>query len=505
MNNKIVYCLFFLSIMIYLKPMKQKSLKKNAVLNLIKTFMSLIFPLITFPYVSRILSPDGIGRINFVNNILSYFTMLALMGITTYGAREVATRRENQTELNKFFTEITIINIFSTLISFTIFLILVFTIPRFKVEQNLLLMGSISIFFTTFGIGWFFSGIEEYEYITIRTILFQIISILLLFLFVKTKNDLTRYFLIGILSSTGSNILNLFYSRKFVHLSFKQKLEIKKHLKPIIALFGIILITSVYNVLDTTMLGFLSTDEEIGYYTAATKINRIVLMVVSSISAVIFPRLSLYASKNQNDEFLTLTKKCFSIITGISLPCIFGLNILAEPITLRFCGNDFISCIPLMKLMNPIIMIVGLSNFIGAQVFIPLNKEKLTIISVSMGATINFILNFILIPKYQSFGAGIATLTAESTVFIFEFILSRKYVKFTIFNKEIIGYIINTLIMSIIVYFSNLYLPENNFSFIISIILGMISYYIGLILLKNEFIVIINKYLLCKITGKTNE
>ena len=475
--------------------MKQKSLKFNAFLNVLRTLMSIIFPIITFPYASRILLPEGIGKVNYVNSIVSYFTMLAGLGIGTYAMRETAKLRDNQTELNKFYSEILCLNLISTLISYILFFIIIFIIPYFKDYRTMLIISSITIFFTTIGIGWFYAGIEEYTYITIRTIIFQIISIVLLYSLVKTKDDLLIYLIIGIISSVGSN---LFYSRKFIKVSLA-KPNFAKHLKPSLLLFSITVIASIYSMLDTTMLGSLSTNEQVGFYTAATKINKMVLTLVTSISAVIFPRLSYYANNELQEDFKKLVNKSFSFLLCISIPATVGLNLLCEPIMLLFSGKEFIPAIPVMKLMNPIIIIIALSNLIGTQIFIPLKKEKTTIRAVSIGASINFILNFILIKHLQAYGAAIASLTAECIVLLHQIICARQYFSFKDELKNFIQYIVATIIMCIPVLLFRYYIKNLYIQLMICIFSGAFFYYITLLLFKNSLVQsvtnqIINKF-----------
>ncbi|WP_407425086.1 flippase, partial [Treponema sp.] len=338
---------------------QEKSLKKNAALNVIKNIMSIIFPIITFPYASRILLPDGMGQINFANSIVSYFSMLAGLGIGTYGCREVARLRDKTDELNKFCSEALLINLISTAAAYILLIIAVIIIPFLHNYSLLIFISSLNIFLLTVGIGWVYGGLEEYGYITVRTIMFQFVSIILIFTLVKTKADIYRYMLISVISAAGSNILNIIHSRKFIKLKLiDKKLELKKHISPIFKLFSITIFVSVYNILDTTMLGFLSDDKQVGFYSAATKINRMVLTLITAFSAVMFPRLAYYANNSKKEELKLLIQKNLTIIIYLSLPMIVGLNILSTPIILLFCGEKFISAVPVMKIMNPIIFII---------------------------------------------------------------------------------------------------------------------------------------------------
>jgi len=469
---------------------QEKSLKKNAVLNIIRNIMSIIFPIITFPYASRILLPDGIGKVSFANSIISYFSMLAGLGIGTYGCREVAKLRDKQNELNKFCSETLLINLTSTSAAYILLIGAIIAIPALHNYRLLIIIASLNIFLSTIGIGWVYGGLEEYEYITIRTIIFQIISIILIFALVRTKDDILIYIFISVISAAGSNILNLIHSRKFLKLKLIDKnLELKKHIAPIFKLFSITVFMSVYNILDTTMLGFLSTDEQVGFYSAATKINRMVLTLVTAISAVMFPRLSYYANNSREEDFQKLIQKNLSIIICISLPMVIGLNILSAPVILLFSGEKYIPAIPVMQLMNPIILILSLSNFIGSQVFIPLNKEKLTIRAVTIAALVNFTLNFLLIPKYNAYGAAIATVTAEVCVCILQIFAARKYINLKQMLKELLKYSLATLVMGIFVFLISSHINNEFANVLLCSSLGAFIYAIILFVLKDELFI----------------
>lgn len=468
---------------------QEKSLKKNAILNIIRNIMSIIFPIITFPYASRILLPDGMGKISFANSIISYFSMLAGLGIGTYGCREVAKLRDKKNELNQFCSEALLINLISTAIAYILLFIAVIAIPPLHNYRLLIIIASLNIFLSTIGIGWVYGGLEEYEYITIRTIIFQIISIILIFTLVRSKDDIFIYVFISVVSTAGSNILNIIHSRKFLQLKlFSKKLELKKHISPIFRLFSISIFISVYNILDTTMLGFLSNDTQVGFYSAATKINRMVLTLITAISTVMFPRLAYYANNSRQEDFQKLIQKNFSIIICLSLPIVIGLNILSTPIVLLFSGENYYPAIPVMKLMNPIILILSISNFIGSQIFIPLNKENLTIRAASIAAFINFSLNFLLIPKYNAYGAAIATVTAEVCVCILQIFAARNYIDIKKMLKDLLKYSIATTIMGIFVFIITNLINNKFANVLLCSFTGAVIYALILLILKDELI-----------------
>ena len=474
--------------------MKNKSLKKNAALNMVKTIMGLIFPLITFPYASRILQPSGLGKVNFAHSIISYFSMIAALGINTYAVREAAKLREDKAALTKFVKEILTINMTSTVIAYLLLSFTILFVPYFSEYRVLLVVCSGTILFTTLGMDWLYTALEEFSYITIRSILFQFLSLILLFVFVHTQEDYLKYASISVISSVGSNICNFIHARKYISITEKIKKTLCHHLKPIFTLFAMSVAVSIYTALDTTMLGFIAGDEQVGFYTAATKINKIVLAVITAASAVLLPRLSYYISQHENEQFFNLSAKALNLIILLSLPCAVGLSLVARPVVLLLSGVSYESAIPVMQIMNPIIVAISLSGLIGIQIFMPLGKEKLTLVSVILGAVINFTLNLILIPKHGALGAGVATICAESSVTLFQLILVRKYFEW----KRIVPHVIQCIFACIIMTLCILFLEKIQMNMILQLVLTVI---IGAFVYGTVLIVFHNKFILSIIKG----
>lgn len=467
--------------------MAEKSIKKNAIYSSIRAIMTFVFPLITFPYASRILMPEGIGRVNFANSIVSYFTMLAGLGIGAYATRGAARVRQDKTQLSKFAKEVFCINLVSTLISYSLFFIALFFIPKFSEYRSLLLVCSTTVIFTTLGMDWLYTALEEFRYITIRSIFFQCVSLIFLFLFVHTKEDYIRYAFFGIISSVGSNICNFIYARKFINFNIKVKLEIKPHLKPIFTFFGMSLITSVYTMLDSTMLGFLSGDIEVGYYSAATKLNKMVLGILIAVTSVLLPRLSLYAEKKDATSFDLLVEKAFCVITLLGLPCTVGLILLAKPLVLLFSGNEYLPAVLPMQVISPIILIISIASLTGTQILPAVNKEKIALISYCLGAAINVTINYLLIPQYGALGAAIGTVGAETAVTTFQLIiLGKSILRRSIFVNSLQSFIA-TAGMGIVVYFIITYIQNILLQIGLGVIFGICVYSIVLFLLRNKY------------------
>lgn len=393
--------------------MKMNSIRTNALLNIIYTISNIIFPMITFPYVSRILQADGMGKVSFFTAMANYAIMIASLGVSTYGIRATANARKNRYELSKVTTELLLINFVATTAVIILVVASIPLVPRFQSEKLLLLINCSLVFCSSFSLNWFYSGLEQYSYITKRSIAFKFVSLILVFLFVHTKSDYNKYAAITAFSSIGSYFVNLWHTREFVSIKQIKTIELKKHLKPMLMLFASILAVNVYTNLDTVMLGFISGDREVGLYTMAAKVKWLLLSVVNAISAVLLPRLSYYLSENRIDEFHKILKKSFSIILMISIPLAVFFIFEAKDSVVILGGEDYVDATLCMQIIMPILLISGFSNITGNQILIPMGKDSCFMKAVAMGAIVDLLLNIILMPKFASVGAAIATLIAE--------------------------------------------------------------------------------------------
>lgn len=466
--------------------MKNSSLKKNAILNVVKTSMGLLFPLMTFPYVSRVLGPAGLGKIYFSQSVISYFSMVAALGITTYGVREASKLRTNKELLTSFVKELLLINVLSTIIAYILLFICIIIVPKFSEYRILLAVCSGSILFVTIGVEWLYTALEEFSYITFRSIIFQIISLILLFTLVHEENDYLKYAAIGVVSSVGSNLCNFVHMRKYIYIGQRKKIELRKHIKPIFTFFAMTVAVSIYTALDTTMLGFISGDEQVGFYSAATRINKLVLSLITAMIAVLLPRLSLYISQNNKEQFSKISGVALDFVFVISLPCVIGLSIIAKPVMLLLSGSAYINAIPTMRIMNPIIFLISLSNLIGMQMFMPLGRERVTLVTVILGAIVNCFMNMIFIPQYGAYGAGIGTVCAESSVTIFQLIIARKYFIWKNHLRHFLQCIFACLFMSLIIFFISKIEINLVLKLIIEIVAGVLSYSLFLVIVRNE-------------------
>ena len=398
--------------------MRQKSVTFNLMMNGIKTLMSVLFPLITFPYASRILGADGIGKVNYANSIISYFLLIAGLGISTYAVREGARIRDNQEKFNKFVKEIFHINLFTTAVAYVMLLVFLL-FPVLQGYKQLILIFSFSIVFTTIGMEWLFTIEEEYAYITKRAILFQFISLILLFVFVREREDYPWYAALTVISAGGSALMNFWYSRKFVDWrKCVCRYEYRKHFKPIIIIFGTSLATSLYMNMDTTMLGALKGDTAVGVYTAATKINLVINTLIGTISATILPRVSFYIGNGKKQEYEGLMKASMDVLLMVAIPAAIGMICTSDISILLFSGKEFLGGVVAANILAAKVVIGAINRILAYQVCIPYKKDKEVLISTICGAIFNLFANLCLIEWISVTGAAIATLMSEMVVFI---------------------------------------------------------------------------------------
>ena len=405
---------------------KQKSISINLIANGIKTLMSVLFPLITFPYASRVLGASGIGKVNYATSIISYFSMFAALGITTYAVREGARIRDDKEKFSKFAKEMLNINLFTTVLAYAALLIFL-CLPILKNYKLLLVILSGTIVFTTIGMEWLFIIREEYAYITKRAVLFQFVSLILLFLLVRSKDDYGWYAALTVISSGGSAVLNLVYSRKLVNWRQKSVMEYKKHLKPILLIFGTSVASSIYMTMDTTMLGAMNGDTATGIYTAAVKINTVISTLIGTISSTILPRVSYYIGNGLKEEYKKLMKASMDVLMMIAMPVSIGMMCTSDILILIFSGAEFLPGSFAAKILSAKVVVGAVNRVLAYQICIPYKQDKEVLISTSGGAVFNLIANALLIPIWGVNGAAIATLFSEIVVVLILTMYTYKY------------------------------------------------------------------------------
>lgn len=401
--------------------MKSSSLKKNFLMNILLTVSNLIYPLITFPYVSRILQPQGTGLVSFAITFVGYFVLISQLGIPTYGVRIVAQNRDSKEKLSRVIHELLFINTLMSFVAYISLVICIISIPKIRGEATLFLVVSSLIPLNCFGLEWVFRGLEQYTYIAIRSISFKAIALILLFIFVRVKSDYVIYGALSVFASSASYLLNIIQSRKYILFSWLGNYRIKRHLKAVLVFFAMSIATTIYTHLDVLMLGFMKTDIDVGYYDAAVKIKMVLVAIVTSLGAVLLPRSSAYIKQNRIKDFYALTDKAMRFVVFLATPLFVYFLFYSKQCILLLSGEAYEGAIAPMRIIMPTVLLIGITNIMGIQILVPLGKEKYVLHSEIAGAISDFILNLILIPHYAVIGAAIATLFAETIVLFVQY------------------------------------------------------------------------------------
>lgn len=465
-------------------------IKKNFLYNLIFTLSTILFPIVTFPYAARVLGPLGIGKVQFVSTFAQYFVLIALLGVPIYGIREVAKRRHNQLALKKLFSELVFLNFCWSLFLLLLYALIVSLVPSIRIDWNFYTVAAISLVFSFSTIDWFFSGLEKFRFIAIRSFIVKLIAIILLFIVVRTKSDALYY--LGILTASVvlTNCWNIISAWSYFDLNMLSRKGIITHFKPLLYIFSTSAAIGVYAVSDVLILGFLKGYSDVGYYTAATKINKVTIPVLTALGTVLIPRISTAFRRDNRKEIRALIQSSLEFVTLFGIPMSIGLIVLAPELILIFSGDEFGPSILTMRLFAPVVFIIGLSNVWGIQVLTPAGKDKQVTFSVVMGLLVSLSLNFILIPRYSYFGAAISNLLSELVVMMGFFYFAKRLIPIVFHVKTVIQTLVVSLLFFPLCYFIRSHFPGQNILVCLLMTVGGIILFLffQVFVFKNEFI-----------------
>ena len=399
---------------------REISLKKNFIMNVILTMSSFLFPLITFPYVSRILLPAGTGKVQFATSLITYFNIFAQLGIPIYGVRAVAKVRDNREELTRVAHELLIINLIMSLVAYLFLAFCLITVPKLQDERTLYILMSSNILLSAIGMEWMYKGLEKYTYITVVSIFFKFLALILMFMFIHVQQDYMVYGAISVFAAAGSSVVNMIYARHHIDMKPVGGYDLMRHKTAIMTFFAMACATTIYTNLDTLMLGFMKDEWEVGIYNASVKIKTILVSVVTSLGAVLLPRASYYVEQNNMDEFKRLGTKALTFVLLISIPITLYFILYAKQTILLVSGEAYLSSVPSMQWIMPTLILIGITNILGIQILVPLGKENIVLQSEILGAVTDLVINALLIPKLGSVGAAVGTLMAELIVLIWQ-------------------------------------------------------------------------------------
>ena len=413
---------------------------------MIYSVTNLLFPIITSMYAARILLPEGLGRVSYAQNVVSYFVVLAALGIPTYGIRETAKVRDDPQKRNRLFTELLLINGITTAIALVLFLLLLHFSDDFAKDRMLFLCCGIQLILNSINVDWFFRGYEEYVYIVIRSMTIRVISILAVFLFIHTRDDYIIYALISSISAAGNNIFNIIHVRKYVKLEFRG-LKIVRHFQPILILAVSSFLGTIYSRLDITMLGSMATKTSVGLYSSAHRLVDIVTTLCCSVALGFLPRLS-NCYENDRERFFHYLEIGICALLFFVPPVYVGLNIVAPHGVLLVYGEAFAPAILTIRILSGIILVKSFGDLLCYQVAISTGNEKKRLPAYVIAAALNVILNAILIPQYAQNGAAMASVASELLLNGYLLFTMRKIVPIHINRTAILQALASTAVMA---------------------------------------------------------
>ena len=470
--------------------MDNKMLARNAVLNTVKTVLGIGFPLITFPYVSRVLGVESLGIYNFASSIVAYFLLFAGLGIPTYAVREGARYRDNPEKLQSFVSEIFTLNTISTAVSYGVLILCVGLIPKLQDHRLAITILSVEIISTTIGSTWICNVFEDFKSITIRTTVFQVISLCLLILIVKSPSDIYRYLFIVALSNSGSNFVNYIYVRTRYGIILKPEVNThwKKHVRPIMVIFSTSVAVTIYVSSDMTMLGFLTSDYYVGIYSTAVKIYTIIKNILSSFLIVFIPQFSIMLSSNKTEnQAKTLFSRIFCILTLMLLPVSTGLFMTSRDVIQLISGTEYIDAVPSLKVLSIAIMF-SLYAFIYVQcALIPAKEESVVFRTTCISAVVNVVLNLVLIPRYGIVGAALTTTISELLTFLLAYNKGRKIICLEGIGHDLLSIIAGCVAIVLVCMVSNS-IDVLALRLIVQLVASAALYVFVLLLFKNKAI-----------------
>jgi len=456
--------------------------RKNIMYNSIYQLIIMIIPFITAPYVARVLGAEKTGIYSYTYNIAYYFAMLSMLGINNYGNREVARVRSDKEKLSKTFFSIYTIQIFMALLMTILYYIYICT--GVKTNQCIAIIQGLYIIAQIFDVNWFFVGMEKFKLTINLSTIIRVISLILILLFVKKKNDITIYALILAGSTLLNKLVQMFFIKKYIKFVKIGIKDITKNIKPCLILFLPVISVSIYKFMDKIMLGNRAGMLQLGYYENAEKIIKIPITLCTTIAVVMLPKISNLVANGDTKSTEKYIKKSIEFEFIVSSSIVFGIIAVASIFVPTFLGNEFTNSSIIVQYLAITIIFIAVASVIRTQYLIPYGKDKVYAVSLIIGAILNFITNLIFIPKYGALGATIGTIIAEFSVFSYQAFMVRKQIKIGQYIKSGFKYIILGMIMCILV--STFYINVDNVIILLmlKVLLGIIIYVFGLILIK---------------------
>ncbi len=392
------------------------SLKTNVVYSTLLTLSTYLVPLVVYPYISRVLGPAGIGAVDTVDGFINYAVLFSMMGLTTIGTREIAKSRDSAEGLSRTFSSLFSLNLISTGVVLAVLAFMICYGAQFKERWELMIIGMVKVLFNLFWVEWFFKGMENFRYITLRSICMRLLFVIVVFLLIREEDDYVLYYILWVSLTVGNAVCNWIYRRRFVRFSFA-RLQLGAYVKPFLMLGLFALFSAIYTQLNVVILGFSCGAEQAGYYTMATKIYTVLMALFSSLTVVMIPRMAVLVKERGDTEIRRLVGMVFQLLFLFAFPIVFFTEIFAPEIIYVIGGEGFQEAVLPMRIVMPLVFVIGSEQIFMMQVLVPLRKDRMVFVNALAGAVICVLVNLFLLHEWQSVGSACAWVAAELTVF----------------------------------------------------------------------------------------
>lgn len=464
---------------------KQGGLFQNSVYNVIYKLLDALFPLVSAAYLGRVLLSDGVGKVAYAQNIAQYFVLAASLGIPNYGIREIARRRKDEKQTTELFSSLFFINLISTLICTVLYYELVLNLPYFSSRKLISLTAGLLIVFNAFNVDWFYQGQEAFKYIAIRSFAVKVISLAAIFVFIRSSEDYVRYMLVIVMTTGANYIINMLKLKQFgIRLTW-HGIKILPHMKPIFIMLGTTVAIELYTMLDTTMLGLLCDEKNVGYYTNAMKVVKIIITVITAIGGTLLPHLSQYHMEGDDEVCGRIVSRVFEIMLFLFLPCCVGLMLTADDLMVVMFGESFAPAGTTLRIAALLTLALGFSNLFGTQVLLTFGEEKKLLWCTIAGALSNVCLNFYLIPRFSQNGAAVASVISEALVTVCCVGFSRKHIHVGLRAGYLGKTVLAAAVMSILTWFVIGMVSGGLLRLAAAVLTGVVSYFAMCLLLRN--------------------
>ena len=471
---------------------RSKSLGINALLNAIRSALSVVFPLITYPYAFRILHAEGVGKVNYALSIVGYFNLIAALGISTYAVREGAKLRKDKEKLIEFCNHIFSINILTSIMAYVLLFFCVYNIKALVEYKQLIVLLSLSIGFSTLGVDWINTIYEDFFYVTLRSSAIYMLTLVWLFALVKDQNDVLQYALLTVANSGLICISNWFYCRRYIKVKLTKNIELRKHIRPILIIFANSIATTIYVNADITMIGLFSGDYYVGLYALAVKIYNVIKTMLAAIYSVAIPRISFFAGQNDRDNVKKVFTSVCVALTIILLPAGVGLAVISKEAVIIMGGTEYLDSVLTLQILSFSLIGAVFGGLFTYCLNIPLGREKINVKATTISALVNVGLNIVIIPIFKHNGAAFTTALAEFLVLFYCWFSCKDlddYIDVNIFKKNLLQSFVGCITIFIVSLLVKHYWDGIVMRIMFVIILSVMIYGLELVLMKNEIVI----------------